>query len=69
MHLSHFRPCLKIRGSKRNIMRMRANFLKFYVNSRTIGLKFEGDWGHFHGIAADSSIFKQALIVSLIQGQ
>gem|GEM_PF-4531098 len=23
-------------------MRMRTNFLKFYVNSRTIGRKFEG---------------------------
>ncbi|PIE62973.1 MAG: hypothetical protein CSA25_02690 [Desulfobacter postgatei] len=35
------RACLLIRGSKRNLMKMRTNFYKFSVNSRTLRIKFE----------------------------
>ncbi|MGD9823857.1 hypothetical protein, partial [Desulfobacter sp.] len=34
------RACLVIRESKRNLMKMRTNFFKFSVNSRTIDIKF-----------------------------
>ncbi len=34
------RACLVIRGSKRNLMKMRTHFYKFSVNSRTIRIKF-----------------------------
>ncbi len=34
------RACLIIRGSKRNLMKMRTNFHKFSVNSRTTEIKF-----------------------------
>ncbi len=54
------RACLVIRGSKRNLVKMRRSFYKFAADSRTIHTIW-GNWGHFYGISADSSIIKQAL--------
>ncbi len=45
-----FRACLIIRGSKRNLMKMRTNFHKFYVNSGTIDIKFGGIGAIFMGL-------------------
>ncbi len=45
-----FRACLIIRGSRRNLMKMRTNFHKFYVNSRTIDIKFGGIGAIFMGL-------------------
>ncbi len=36
------RACLIIRGSKRNLMKMRTHFHKFSVNSRTIDINLGG---------------------------
>ncbi|PIE63443.1 MAG: hypothetical protein CSA25_00320 [Desulfobacter postgatei] len=44
------RACLIIRGSKRNLMKMRTNFYKFCFNSRTIDIKFGGIGAIFMGL-------------------
>ncbi len=46
----YLRACLIIRESKRNLMKMRTNFHKFCVNSRTIDIKSGGIGAIFMGL-------------------